>query len=97
MSVGLTPASLRKMFCIEALVLAGRPILVTLPLTAIGVGLMLKMSYVAPAEFLAEAPLVPIALFMLAILACVALGYSLAWRNMRKINLAEVLRDDTMM
>lgn len=96
MSVGLTPASLRKMFCIEALVLAGRPILVTLPLTAIGVGLMLKMSYVAPAEFLAEAPLVPIALFMLAILACVALGYSLAWRNMRKINLAEVLRDDTM-
>ena len=32
MSVGLTPKELRKMFCIEALVIAGRPILITLPL-----------------------------------------------------------------
>lgn len=97
LSVGLTPASLRKMFCIEALVIAGRPILITLPLAALAVGTMLKMSYVAPGEFLAEAPLLPIALFLLAIVACVALSYSLAWRNVRKISLAEVLRDDTMM
>ena len=97
LSVGLTPASLRKMFCIEALVIAGRPILITLPLAALAVGTMLKMSYVAPGEFLAEAPLLPIALFLLAIVACVALSYSLAWWNVRKISLAEVLRDDTMM
>ena len=97
MSVGLTPASLRKMFCIEALVLAGRPILITLPLAAAVVSVMLKMSYLDAGEFLAEAPLLPIALFMLAIVACVALGYCLAWRNVRKISLAEVLRDDTMM
>ena len=97
MSVGLTPASLRKMFCIEALVLAGRPVLITLPLAVAVVGVMLKMSYVDPGEFLAEAPLLPVFLFMLAIVACVALGYCLAWRNVRKISLAEVLRDDTMM
>ena len=97
MSVGLTPASLRKMFCIEALVLAGRPILITLPLAVAAVGIMLKMSYVDPGEFLAQAPLAPIAAFMLAIVACVSLAYSLAWRNIRKISLAEVLRDDTMM
>ena len=41
--------------------------------------------------------MIPIGLFMLAILACVALSYLLAWRNVRKISLAEVLRDDTMM
>ena len=39
----------------------------------------------------------PIAVFMLAIVACVALAYSLAWRSIRKISLAEVLRDDTML
>lgn len=97
LSVGLTPASLRKMFCIEALVLAGRPILITLPLAAIAVCAMLKMSYLDAGEFLAEAPLLPIFLFLLAIVACVALSYLLAWRNVRRISLAEVLRDDTMM
>ena len=46
---------------------------------------------------MAEMPLIPILLFMLAILGSVALAYYLAWRNVRKIRLAEVLRDDTMM
>ena len=85
------------MFCIEAMVLAGRPILITLPLAAIVVGYMLKLSYVEPGEFMAEAPFVPILLFMLAILGSVALAYYLAWRNVREISLAEVLKDDTMM
>lgn len=97
MSVGLTPQAIRKMFCIEALVIAGRPILITFPLAVITVGYMLKMSYVAAGEFLAEAPLIPIAVFMAAILASVASAYYLAWRNVRRISLAEVLRDDTML
>ena len=97
MSVGLTPAGMGKMFCIEAMVLAGRPILITLPLAAVVVGYMLKLSYVEPGEFMAEAPFVPILLFMLAILGSVALAYYLAWRNVREISLAEVLKDDTMM
>ena len=97
MSIGLTSANIRKMFCIEAAVLAGRPILITLPFAVITVGYMLKMSYLDAGEFLAEAPLLPIFLFLLAIVACVALSYLLAWRNVRRISLAEVLRDDTMM
>ncbi len=97
MSVGLTPAEIRKMFCIEALVLAGRPVLVTLPLAAIAVGYMLKLSYLEAGEFLAEAPFLPMAVFLLAILGSVALAYALAWQNVRKISLAEVLKDDTMM
>ena len=46
---------------------------------------------------MAEAPLVPILLFILAVLGSVALAYYLAWRNVRKISLTESLRDDTMM
>lgn len=97
MSVGLTPQAIRKMFCIEALVIAGRPVLITAPLAAIAVGYMLKMSYVAAGEFFAEAPLAPIVLFMTAIFGFVALAYYMAWRSVRRISLAEILRDDTML
>lgn len=97
MSVGMTLQELRNIFCIEALAIAGRPVLISLPLSAIAVWYMLKMSYVEAGEFLAEAPFVPIVLFMLAIFASVASAYSFAWRNAKKISLAEVLKDDTMM
>ena len=97
MSVGMTQGEIKKMFCVEALTIAGRPILITLPLAAITVGYMLKISYVEVGTFLAEAPLIPIMIFMLAIWGIVAFAYYLGWRNIRKIDLAEVLRDDTMM
>ena len=97
MSVGMTPQEIRKMFCIEALVIAGRPVLLTIPITVFLVGAMLQASFLEAGIFLAEAPFVPIAVFMLAILGTVALAYYLGWRNIRKVNLAEVLRDDTMM
>ncbi len=97
MSVGMTQGEIKKMFCVEALTIAGRPILITLPLAAITVGYMLKISYVEVGTFLAEAPFIPIMIFMLAIWGIVAFAYYLGWRNIRKINLAEVLRDDTMM
>ncbi len=97
MSVGLTPKDLRKMFCIEALVISGRPILISLPLVIIATGYMLKISYVEVRAFMAEMPLIPILLFMLAILGSVTLAYYLAWRNVQKISLEEVLRDVRMM
>ncbi len=97
MSVGMTQGEIKKMFCVEALTIAGRPILITLPLAVVTVGYMLKISYVEVGTFLAEAPLIPIMIFMLAIWGIVAFAYYLGWRNIRKINLAEVLRDDTMM
>ncbi len=96
MSVGLTPKELKKMFCTEALVIAGRPILISIPIVVAATGFMLQTSYMEVGTFLGEAPFIPILLFMLAILACVALAYYLAWRNVQKISLAEVLRDDTM-
>lgn len=96
MSVGMTPNELKKMFVIETAAIAGKPILISIPIVAAAIGFMLRMSYIDAGEFMKEAPLVPILLFMLAILVSVALAYYLAWRNIRKIDLAEVLRDDTM-
>lgn len=97
MSVGLTPEEIRKMFCIEALVIAGRPILLTLSAAVITVWYMLRLSYLALGEFLAEAPLTPIAVFMGTVFIFVLSAYYLGWRSVRKISLTEVLKDDTMM
>ncbi len=97
LSVGLTPEGLRKMFCTEAVVVAGRPMLLTLPLAAAVVWYMLKLSYLEVRTFLAEAPFIPIGIFMLAIWASVALAYVLGWQSIRRIQITEVLRDDTMM
>lgn len=96
MSVGMTPAEIGKMFRIEAFVIAVRPILLTLPLAAIVIWYMLRLSYLKVGVFLAEAPFIPIAVFMLAILGTVGLAYYLGWRNIRRISLAEALQDDTM-
>lgn len=97
LSVGMTPGELRKMFCIEAFALVARPMLWAAVVAVLAVGAMLKASYMNPAEFLAEAPFVPIGAFVLSVGGTVALTYYLSWRRMRVMNLTEVLRDDTMM
>lgn len=93
-SVGMTPAGLRKMFFVEALVTAGRPVVITIPLTVIFAGLMIRASSLDPAEFLAEAPILPIVIFMLAIFGFVALAYCIGGKKVMKCSLAEALRDD---
>lgn len=97
MSVGLTSEGIRKMFCIEALVIAGRPVLLTLLPAVAAVWYLLRVSYLEPGIFLARAPLFPVAGFMLAIWGIVALAYYLGWRKIRGIGLAGVLQDDAMM
>lgn len=97
LSVGLTPEGMKKIFCIEALVIAGRPVLVALPVTAAGVILFIKASYLEPMLFLREAPFMPILLFILAIFGFVALAYWLGARRVFGSSLADALRDDTVL
>lgn len=93
-SVGMTPAGLRKMFFVEALVTAGRPVAITVPLTVVFVGLMIWASSLELSEFLAEAPVLPVVIFMLAIFGFVALAYYIGGKKVMKCSLAEALRDD---
>ena len=97
MSVGLTTEGIRKMFCIEALMIAGRPLLVTSALTIVAVAFMIRASYLDPMEFIKAAPIAPILAFVSAVFAFVALAYYLGGRKILKVSLAEALRDDTMM
>lgn len=96
LSVGMKPQEIRKMFCIEAFVIVGKPVLFTLPVAMLAVGAMLRASFMDPAEFMAEAPLRPIITFMLAVWAAVGFSYYLGWRKVKDLNLTAVLRDDTM-
>ena len=96
MSVGLTPAGIRKMFIVEALVIAGRPVLITLPLTFFFVVFTAKASYLKLMEAFREIPVAAIALFSLAIFAFVALAYYIGGKRILKYSLADALRDDTL-
>lgn len=96
-SVGMTPVSMRKMFTIEASVIAGRPLIITLPLTVIVVAFMITASYLDPMEFLAKAPLIPILAFILAIFGFVGLAYYIGGKRMLESDLADALRNDIMM
>lgn len=96
-SIGLTPEGIRKMFCIEALVIVGRPVIITLLLTTVAMGFMITASHIEPIEFIAVAPIVPILVFILAVLGFVALAYYLGGKKVLKISLVDALRDDTMM
>ena len=96
MSIGMTEANIRKMFSIEALVIAGRPLLITLPLTIVFVGFMITASYLEPMEFLMEAPILEISLFIVAIFVFVGLAYYFGGRRLLKVDMAETLRNDTL-
>lgn len=96
MSVGLTPGGMRKIFCIEAFMIAANPLFITLPFTVVSVYLMCRASYLEFSVFLAQAPVAPILIFILAIFVFVALAYYLGGRKILRCNLAESLKDDTM-
>lgn len=96
MSVGVTPAGMKKIFCIEAFVIAGRPVLITLPITVAAVILFIRISYLEPMLFIREAPFIPILVFILAIFGFVGLAYYLGAKKVLGSDLVDALRDDTV-
>ena len=97
MSVGVTPGGIWKIFCIESVVVVGRPMLAAWVLTTGITACMIRLSYLDPMEFIREAPVLPILLFGLTVFGFVALAYWLGGRKIARICLAEALRDDTML
>ena len=94
MSIGMTPEGMRKMFAIEAMVIAGRPVLITLPITLLLIWFMITASYLNPMEFISAAPIAPIVIFIVAILGFVALAYYLGGKKIMNCDLVEALRSD---
>ncbi len=95
-SIGVTPEGIRKMLIIEAAAIAGRPLIITLPLTILFVIYATKASYLDLNEFVVQMPILPISLFMAMIVVFVGLAYYIGGRNICRYNMSEVLKDDTM-
>ncbi len=96
MSIGLTPPQMRKMSCIEAFVIAGKPLLITLPLTVLFVQFSVTASYLDPMVFWSEAPILPILIFAAAIVLFVALAYYIGGKRLLQCDLNETLRNDAL-
>lgn len=96
LSIGLTPAGMRKMFCLEAFVIAGRPVLIGLAGTALFVIFAVKASFLKMQVFLARAPYVQMAVFILAIFGFVGAAYYIGARKVLRYQLADALRDGAM-
>lgn len=96
MSIGLTPGEMRKMFCIEAFVIAGKPLLITLPLTILFVQFAVTASYLDPMAFWSEAPVLPVLIFAAAIVLFVALAYYIGGKRLLQCDLNETLRNDAL-
>ena len=94
LSIGMTPEGMRKMFAIEAMVIAGRPVLITLPITLLLIWFMITASYLNPMEFISVAPIAPIVIFIVAIFGFVALAYYLGGKKIMNCDLVEALRSD---
>lgn len=94
MSIGLTPAEMKKMFCIEAMVISGKPLLITLILTIVSVQFMTTASYLDPMVFWVEAPIIPILIFAATIIVFVALAYYIGGKRILQCDLNETLRND---
>ena len=96
MSIGLTPQEMRKIFCIEAFVIAGKPLLITLPLSVLFVQFAVTASYLDPMVFWSEAPILPILIFATAIVLFVALAYYIGGKRLLQCDLNEALRNDAL-
>jgi len=93
-SIGLTPRGMKKMFCVEALIIGGKPILITIPLTLLFAIFAASASYIPLGEFFAALPVIPLTVFTLIILGCVALAYYLGGRKVWRSNIIEILKND---
>ncbi len=96
MSIGLTPQEMRKMFCIEAFVIAGKPLLITFPFTLLFIQFAVTASYLDPMAFWSEAPILPVLIFAAAIILFVALAYHIGGKRLLQCDLNETLRNDTL-
>lgn len=96
MSIGLEPEGTRKIFFIEALVITGIPAFISLVITVTATAFMIKISYIEPLEFIKNAPVMPVLIFLFAVFIFTVFAYWTGGNKILKINIAEVLRDDTL-
>ncbi len=96
LSIGLSPHGIKKILCMEALIIGGKPVIITVPLTVAFVLFASRASYIDPMEFWESLPVIPLIIFAWMIFGCVALAYYLGGRRICRNNIVETLKDDVL-
>lgn len=96
-AVGLTPKGAARILAWEAVLVAVRPIVLTIVINIPLMAYMLDLGGISFEEYAAKRmPLVPAGIFFLAILAFTALAYFLSGRKICNMNLVDTIKDDTL-
>lgn len=96
-SVGMTPAGIRKILAMEALLVSLKPMLVSALLNMLYVTWGLTRASVLFVDYVRNMPLAPIASFALLIVLLVGLAYFIGERRIAGQNTVKALRDDVLL
>ena len=96
-TIGLTPKGAAKILTWEAVIVALRPILLTIVINIPLMAVMLDAGGITAGDFIAKRlPLIPALLFFAAVIGFVALAYYLGGKKICNMNLVEAIKDDTL-
>ena len=94
LSIGMAPGQMWKIFSLEVLVLAVRPLALGILLSALGTMILLKVGALDFHDFRSVMPAGTIFAFGAVLLAAVVLAYFWGAAKLMKGGVAEALRDD---
>ena len=97
-AVGLTPKGAAKILTWEAVIVALRPILLTIVVNIPLMVLMLDAGGITAGDFITKRlPLIPAILLFVSVIGFVALAYYLGGKKICNMNISETIKDDTLM
>lgn len=96
-SIGLSPDGVRKVLFSEAIIVALKPLMISLFINIPVVWAALNASLIPASDFFANMPLVPIAAFAAAIILSVGSAYFIGGKKLRGEGIIAALKDETML
>lgn len=93
-SIGLTPAGVKKVLFMEALIISMKPLLICLPLNILFVIFSVYLKY---GDFLKIMPIMPLFIMAMFIIVTVGLAYYISVRKICRADIVDALKDETML
>jgi len=95
-SVGISSKGIKRMLLLEGILFGIIPIVLSIPLNVIVICVFLKINMIYLKEFLPFLPALPILIFGGVILLSVILAYAMGGRMLRKGDIVDILKDETV-
>lgn len=95
-SLGLEPKGFNKIFFVEFIVIGVKPILISIPFNFLFILYAVNATRVTIKDFFSELPILPIIIFTFIVLSSVGISYFIGGKQIKKINIVEDLKNDTL-